>query len=203
MVLVKRTLFASAVMSVGFLAACTDVTNPTITRASQIDELLNEPRRDCTRDVLSKTLERNLLETEEGTKLLRELDDACPDLVASEPQPETLIVAASPLTPTEEPAPNPTPADDQPATTPDTGTDTTGADTGTDTGGDDTGGSDTGGTDTGGDDTGGSDTGGTDTGGDDTGDSGSGGNGKNGNNGNGNGSEGASPGRGSGANQDE
>ena len=188
MVLVKRTLFASAVMSVGFLAACTDVTNPTITRASQIDELLNEPRRDCTRDVLSKTLERNLLETEEGTKLLRELDDACPDLVASEPQPETLIVAASPLTPTEEPAPNPTPADDQPATTPDTGTDTTGADTGTDTGGDDTGGSDTGGTD---------------TGGDDTGDSGSGGNGKNGNNGNGNGSEGASPGRGSGANQDE
>ena len=193
MVLVKRTLFVSAVISAGLLSACTDATNPTITRASQIDDLLNEPRRDCTRDVLSKTLERSLLETEEGTELLRELDDACPDLVGADAKPETLVVSASALTPSEEPAPNPTPDEEQPATTPDPGPDTTGdgdtgADTGADTGSDDTGGSDTGGDDTGSDDTGGGDTGG---------------NGKNGNNGNGNGSEGASPGRGGGANQDE
>ena len=49
----------------------------------------------------------------------------------------------------------------------------------------------------------GSDTCGDDTGSDDTGGGDTGGNGKNGNNGNGNGSEGASPGRGGGANQDE
>ena len=188
MVYANRTLVTCAILSAGFLSACADATNPTITRASQIDEILNQPPKECSYDVLSRSLAQSLRETEEGAELLRNLDDYCPDLVILEPgagKESVTLAAVTTETPvTETPS---SPADDT-ETPADTGTDTGETDTGTDTGESDPG-TDTGETDSG-----------TDTGSEDTG---SNGGGSKGNNGSGNGSEGSSPGKGSGANQDE
>ncbi len=204
MVFQNRLVAVALLSSAGFLSACAIPSDGVITRASQVDAALSNQDGECHYSAISNTLAEQLEERDDADRVMRDLNDLCPDLEVAFLR-DINRTAARAGTATLAGGSFSDPEGTEGAPSSGGGTSSTGGDSpGGDSGGSDSSGGDSGGGDSGGGDSSGGDSGGGDSGGGDSsgGDSG-GGKGSKGNNGGGNGSEGSSPGRGRGANQDE
>ena len=197
MLCVKRVLTVTSMISAGLVSACAQNSEAVITRSWQVEQALNENREVCRYDAISDALALRLKEQPGGPQMLDDLSGICPELtiIPLESRRGDLFASVS--------------DDDNDSFGSDSssgGGDSSGGDSSS--GDSSSGGGDSSGGDSssgGGDSSGGdsSSGGGDSSGGDSSSGGGNRGGGSNANNGGGNGSEGGSPGRGSGANNDE